>query len=110
MDEHFEPGFLCYGVPVGTDKYVEHMLGLKLLDIAKSARNSVDVLEEERQSLWTILRLSMAQQLDYWLQLCYPSNIRAAAERMDEILWKTLEKTADSKIPRKQCDDHPFIY
>ena len=29
IDGIFEPGFLCYGVPVGTDKYVEYMLSEK---------------------------------------------------------------------------------
>ena len=108
VNDNFEPGFLCYGVPVGTDAYVEYMLGQKMLDIAKSASYSAEVLDEERQSLWTILRLSLAQQLYYWLQLCYPSNIKAAAEQMDKILWETLEKTADSKIPRNRNDYHPL--
>ena len=102
----FEPGFLCYGVPVGTDKYVEHMFGEKMIDIAKVAKNTYDVLEEERQSLWTILRLSLSQQLDYWLQLCYPSNVKAAAEKMDKIMWEMLERSADSNIPRQQGDQH----
>ena len=26
VDGSFEPGFLCYGVPIGTEKYVQHML------------------------------------------------------------------------------------
>ena len=75
VDDVFEPGFLCYGVPIGTDKYVEYMLEMKMLEIAKVAKTSCDVLDEERQSLWAILRLSLSQQLDYWLQLCYPSNV-----------------------------------
>ena len=97
----FEPGFLCYGVPVGTDIYVEHMLHEKLTEIARIAKNTCDILDEERQALWTVLRLSLSQQLDYWLQLCYPSNIKSAAERMDDILWKVLETAAFSDIPRK---------
>ena len=81
LDNSFEPGFLCYGVPVGTDKYVEYMLSEEMLEIAKSAQKSMEVLDREHQSLWTILRLSVSQQLDYWLQLCYPSNVKAAAEK-----------------------------
>ena len=100
VGEEFEPGFLCYGVPVGTDRYVEHMLEKKVEDIAKSAKNACETLDEERQALWAVLRLSLSQQLDYWLQLCYPSNIRAAAEKVDSILWNVLETTAFSKIPR----------
>ena len=51
VDDCFEPGFLCYDVPVGTDKYVEHMLSEKMLEIAKSAQKSAEVLDEEHQSL-----------------------------------------------------------
>ena len=100
VDGVFEPGFLCYGVPVGTDRYVEHMLEKKVEEIARSAKNSCDALDEERQSLWAVLRLSLSQQLDYWLQLCYPSNVKAAAEKVDNILWNVLETTAFSSIPR----------
>ena len=81
------------------------MLEAKLAEIAKVAKNSCDLLDEERQSLWTILRLSLAQQLDYWLQLCYPTNVRAAAEKMDYVLWKVLEKTALSCIPRNYHEE-----
>ena len=75
-----------------------------MIDIAKVAIKSCDVLRQENQSLWTILRLSLSQQLDYWLQLCYPSNVQAAAEKMDKIMWDMLEKTADTKIPRNQVN------
>ena len=71
------------------------MLEKNIEDIAKSAKNSCDILEDERQSLWTV-----AQQLDYWLQLYYPSNIKAATEKVDTILWKVLESVAFSSFPR----------
>ena len=100
----FEPGFMCYGVPIGTDVYVEHMLEMKMREISKIAETTCEVLESERQSLWTLLRLSLSQQLDYWLQLCYPSNVRAAANKMDDVLWKVLETTAFSRIPRNDSD------
>ena len=29
-ENHFYPGFLCYGVPMGSDQYVVSMLDLKL--------------------------------------------------------------------------------
>ena len=38
----------------------------------------------------TVLRSSLSQQLNCWLQLCYPSNMFAAAERMDSVHWKVL--------------------
>ena len=51
IDGEFEPGFLCYGVPVGTDRYIENMLEKKIEDIARAARNSCDALDEQRQFL-----------------------------------------------------------
>ena len=33
IDGRFEPGYLCYGVPVGTDGYVRHMLDLKVAEV-----------------------------------------------------------------------------
>ena len=79
-----------------------HMMNLKVEEVVKRATTTTTVLGDEKQSLWTVLRLSLAQQLDYWLQLCYPSHILAAAKRMDQILWDVLEKTATSHIPRKR--------
>ena len=83
VNGEFEPGFICYGVPVGTDNYVNHMMNRKVDEVARGAETSCKVLGEEKQSLWTVLRLSLSQQLDYWLQLCYPSHVLAAAQRMD---------------------------
>ena len=51
-------------MPVGTYKYVEHMLEKKVEEIARSAKNSCDALDEERQSLWAVLRLSLSQ---HWI-------------------------------------------
>ena len=98
----FEPGFICYGIPVGTDNYVQHMMNKKVDRVAQGAKNCCMVLVDENQSLWTVLRLSLSQQLDYWLQLCYPTHIKAAAERMDRILWEVLELAASSHIPRTE--------
>ena len=48
------------------------------------------LLEGERQSLWTVLRSSISQKLDYWLTLVYPTLVKAEAERMDRLMWKVL--------------------
>ena len=102
VDGVFEPGFICYGVPIGTDKYVHHMMNKKVDEVAQGAKKCWEVLGEEKQSLWTVLRLSLSQQLDYWLQLSYPTHIKAAAEKMDQILWGVLEVAASSSIPRAE--------
>ena len=88
VNGQFEPGFVCYGVPVGTEMYVHHMLNLKVEEVARGAQNSCKVLGEEKQALWTVLRMSLSQQLDYWLQLCYPSQVLAAAQKMDQVIWE----------------------
>ena len=113
VNNSFHPGFLCYGVPVGSDAYVRHMLDKKIDEIAEDAKKSFDTLEEERQALLAILRSSIAQQFDYWCQLCYPSDIKAAAERLDAIEWGVLEVIAGSKIPRGEENNSwscvPFV-
>ena len=38
--------------------------------------------------------------MDYWLQLCYPSNVQFAARRMDDVLWQVLQVVSGSRIPR----------
>ena len=61
----FEPGFLCYGVPIGTDQYVRNMLEIKVEEVARDVEKAVKVLELEKQALWTVLWASLAQKLDY---------------------------------------------
>lgn len=78
----------------------------KVEEVAQGAKKCCNVLGEEKQSLWTVLRLSLSQQLDYWLQLCYPTHVKAAAERMDQVLWEVLELAASSKIPRSAEGRH----
>ena len=79
----WEPGMICYGVPIGTDSYVQHMLSEKVSEVAREVETVCEVLQEEHQALWTVLRSSISQKLDYWLTLVYPSQVRAAAQRMD---------------------------
>ena len=43
VDGFFEPGCLCFGVPIGTQKYVEYMLDRKIEDIAKGAKSVSNV-------------------------------------------------------------------
>ena len=61
----FEPGMLVYGVPMGTDAYVEAVMDKKMNQIASEATKACQLLANERQALWTTLRLSTQQKLDY---------------------------------------------
>ena len=89
-----------YGIPVGTDNYVESMLDTKIDEIESIAIKACEVLAGEVQTLWTLFRLSIMQQFDYWLQLVHPSQIRKAAERMNVVAKGVLEKILGSPIPK----------
>ena len=97
----FEPGMMVYGVPVGTDAYVEAVMDTKMNEIARDATKACQLLANERQALWTTLRLSTQQKLDYWLMLVHPSQMKAAAARMDAILWDMLEAVVGAHLPRQ---------
>ena len=47
--------------------------------IEKLAIKVCDVLAGEVQTLWTLLRMSIMQQFDYWLQLVHPSQVKKSA-------------------------------
>ena len=96
----FERGFLCYGVPIGTDAYVKHVLYQKAKEITDGAERASEVLAGDRQALWAVLKWSISQQFDYWLQLVYPSLVREAASMIDNVLWRVMETAAGGQIPR----------
>ena len=75
VDGQFLPGFLCYGIPVGSPGYVRHQLSLKVQEVAREVSLIVKVMKGEGQAIWTIARSSTAMKLDYHLTLCYPSDI-----------------------------------
>ena len=68
VDDEFQPGFLCYGVPIGTDKYVSTMLDLQLDEMEGEIHKMQEVLEPSRQSMWALLRSSICQDWTSGLQ------------------------------------------
>ena len=90
---------ICYGVPVGTDNYATHMLNEKVNELTIEVETICQVLEGERQALWAVLRSSISQKLDYWLTLVYPSLVKEAAGRMDNLMVKVLEGLLGMHIP-----------
>ena len=96
----FQPGFLCYGVPVGSPEYATSQLMSRANKIAQDARRTVEVLGGERQSLWAALKWSISQRFDYWCQLSYPSDLQPAASWLDGQLWSVLESAVGVHIPR----------
>ena len=61
----FFPGFLLYGVPVGSDTYVEVKMKEKVEKVAREAVQGGELLKGEPQGLWTILRSSIMFQFEY---------------------------------------------
>ena len=68
------------------------------------AEQIIQVLGEDKQVLWSVLRSSLLPRLDYWIQLCYPSDISTAAVKLDNILWNVLQCVSGSVIPRLEID------
>ena len=94
-----------------TDAYVSFMLDKKVEELAEGAERACEVLKGESQALCAVLRLSLQQQFGYWVSLVHPSQVAGAAERVDTILRKVLEKVAGGKIPQgggglHLCDGH----
>ena len=102
VDGVFFPGFLLYGVPVGDDTYAEVMMEQKVKEVAEDAVRASKLLAVEPQGLWTILRLIIKFQFEYWLGLVYPSQVMAAAKGIDRVIWEVLETMAGAHIPQEE--------
>jgi hypothetical protein len=84
VGDQWLPGLVCYGIPVGTSEYVKHLLWEKVQDVKIEVDRVKDVLgEEDSQAIWSILKCSLAQKLDWHLSLCYPSDFSEAANELD---------------------------
>ena len=101
----FSPGYMCYGVPVGSKEYVQNVLDEKVEQIAEQAEKAVKMLEGERQALWSVIKWSLSQRFEYWLQLSYPSDVKAAAVALDRKLLRVLEACIGSEIPEGGASD-----
>ena len=45
VDERFLPGFMCYGIPIGTPDFVKQQLSLKVEEVGREVKQIVKVLE-----------------------------------------------------------------
>ena len=70
-----------------------------MTELTKETETICEVLQDERQALWAVLRSSISQKSDYWLTLVYPSQVKTAAERMDRLMMKVLEGLLGMHIP-----------
>ena len=90
---------MCFGCPVGEDRYVMFKLGEIADQILEDARKTAEVLKGDRQALWAGLRASMNQRFDFWCQLVRPNLVQPVAARLDKGLWKIFEAAAGFPIP-----------
>ena len=90
----FAPGFLCYGIPIGSPEYVSHMLEEKAQEVVREVEEITEILGKDSQALLVTLHRSLAHKMDYHLSLCYPSDIRPTATYLDSVFWSMLEKAA----------------
>ena len=100
LEGEFERGFEIYGIPVGSDKFVQHKLKQKAVAIARDAVQTAGLLSGDRQALWHSLRLSISHRFDYFCQHTPPSLVEPVAEWLDGVLWSVLETAAGLPIPR----------
>ena len=61
----------------------------------------MEVLQLDRQALWSSLRASVAQRFDYWCQLALPSAVKPVAALLDKKLWLVLDAALGFKVPRR---------
>ena len=101
VDGVFQPGFECVGVAVGSSLYVSQWLDGKVDKMSQVVEKTCTLLEEDLQAKWTILLASTQQKMGYWLALQYPSDVRAAATRLDSILWTMFERATGLHVPRE---------
>ena len=101
VDGVFESGFDCYGVPMGTNKFVESELMVLAKVIAEDAKKTRELLVTNKQALWSTLRLSTAQRFQFLCQHVHPSLCEPVAAWLDNELWRELEETAGFDIPQE---------
>ena len=84
------PGFLCYGVAIGSKGFVDHFLGSKIKQLSNEMDKVMEILKDDNQAAWVLLLTSLAHQLDYSLTLQYPRDIIPFASNLDNHIWSIL--------------------
>ena len=64
VEGEFQSGFLCWGVPVGSKKFVAVELKEKVEEVKERAERAVKVVgPHSKHSLWNLLQFSIAHQM-----------------------------------------------
>lgn len=72
-------GVMVSGVPVGDAACIKGKLTLKVSEATSKVTTVNSKLRDAHiQSLFAVLRFALAPLLDYWLQHCYPEDVRQA--------------------------------
>ena len=91
VDGEFAAGLLVAGVPLGSDEYVEHVLGEVVGGIESYIDYTVTELRACRHSTWTSLYYSAQSRFDYMLRHVPPVATRPFARRLDAALLAAAE-------------------
>ena len=104
VDGEWEHGFMCYGMAVGSDKYVRNRLMAKVDEVTDQVNSVRKVLgpQKDLQAILAVLQCSLSQKLDWQLSLNYPSDVKEAAKKLDSELWRLLEFASSQHIPRAE--------
>ena len=83
---------------------MQHHLEAKVDEVSREVSRVREVLgpEKDSQAMWAILQCSLAHKLDWQLSLNYPSDIEAAASRLDSVFWQLLEFASGFHIPKAE--------
>ena len=103
VEEEWCPGFLCYGVAIGSPNFVKHKLQEKTDTLCAEVDKVMTLLERDSQAALVLLSTSMSKQLDYVLTLQYSADSLYPAAVLEAKLWAVLEKLAGQpRIPRRE--------
>ena len=84
-DEHGNSGIMVSGIPVGTSAYVRNSLAAKAAQVMERIKNSATMLQPAHlQSLHLCVVMSSAHKLDWWMQHCYPTDVKAMLGQYDK--------------------------
>ena len=100
INQNWVPGFVCYGVAIGSTEFVKAFLSEKVDTLIGEIDKVMDLLKGDNQSAWILLSTALSQQLDYSLALQYPSDILESANLLDARLWSALEQVCGQHIPK----------
>ena len=104
VGDMWQPGFMCYGVAVGTPEFVQHKLLEHVQQLEVEIDKVMDLLCDDHQAAWSVISASLSHQLDYSISLQYPSDVKEAARRLDNKIWSALEQIAGQSIPKTDED------